>query len=62
MPKSVDLKFLPGRFAIGPAASNPLERRFEFQQTTAATRATKPCVVCEIVNASGSPARQKLAA
>lgn len=39
-------KFLPGRFATGPAVSNPLELRFEFPHTTAATNAAKPCVVC----------------
>ena len=52
-------KFLPGRFAIGPAVSTPLELRFGLPHTTAATSAAKPCVVCEIVNASGSPARQR---
>jgi hypothetical protein len=55
-------KFLPGRFAIGPAVSNPLDLRFELPQATAATSAAKPCVVCEIANASGRPARQKPAA
>ena len=52
-------KFPPGRFAIGPAVSNPLEPRFEPPHTTAATIAARPCVVCEIANASGSPARQR---
>jgi len=52
-------KFLPGRFAIGPAVSNPLEPRFEPPHATAATSAARPCVACEIANASGSPARQR---
>ena len=55
-------KFLPGRFAIGPAVSHLLELRFELPHTTAATSAAKPCVVCKIANASGSPARERPAA
>ena len=52
-------KFLPGRFAIGPAVSHLLELRFELPHTTAATSAARPCAACEIANASGSPARQR---
>ena len=55
-------KFLSGRFAIGPAVSSPLELRFELLHITAGMRAAKPCVVCEIANASASPARQRPAA
>ena len=55
-------KFLPGRFAIGPAVSNLLELPFEPPHTTAAMSAARLCVVYKTANASGSPARQKPAA
>ena len=54
-------KFLPGRFAIGPAVLNLLKLLFEPPHATAATSAARPCAACEIANASGSPARQRLA-
>jgi len=54
-------KFLPGRFAIGPAVLTLLKPLFEPPHATAATSAARPCAACEIANASGSPARQRLA-
>jgi hypothetical protein len=52
-------KVLPGRSAIGPVVSNPLEPRFEPPHATAGTSAGRPCVVYEIANASGGGARRK---
>ena len=54
-------KFLPGRFAIGPAVLTLLKPLFEPPHATAATSAARPCAACEIANASGSPARRRLA-
>ena len=54
-------KFLPGRFAIGPAVLNLRKPPCEPPHATAATSAARPCAACEIANASGSPARQRLA-
>jgi len=55
-------KFLPGRFAIGPAVSSLLEFLLGPPHTTAATSAARPCAAYAIANVSGSPARQKPAA
>ena len=52
-------KCLPGRFAIGPAVSKPLELPFEPPRITAATSAGRPCVAYETANASGGVARRK---